>query len=215
MPRKAKAPKAKAIKFDHEPEAHPGMKPITLKLNKSQGMKLIKGKPVKISKMALKKVDHIVYVKDDKYAQYIQARQMGKPFEFQLDADELMAQGEGLKEFFQKLKEGYTKYVKPIVGPLLERGAKTALELGTSALKGVAPALAPEIESLKQRYGDVAVGELGKLTGLYGGGLFYLPADMRVYSPAPLIQSIQSAPGGFPIGHICQDCKKGGSFRMV
>lgn len=212
MPRKTNS--SKMVYREEEPD-RTGFKPITLKLNKSQGMKLMKGKPVKISKVALNKADHIVYVKDAKYEDYIHARKMGKPLELQLDSDELMVQGEGLKEIWEAIKSGYNKYVKPILGPLIKEGAKKALDVGATALKTVIPQVAPEIDSLKQRYGDTAVDELGKLTGLYGGGLFYLPADMRVYSPAPLIQSIQSAPGGFPIGNLCRNCTKGGSFRMV
>lgn len=131
------------------------------------------------------------------------AQRAGKSTRVRLDE----LHGQGIKEFFAKLKRGFEKAgevlkpiyekIKPAVAPLLREGVTKLADIGASA---AAPFLPAQVNKLIQEQKGAAVQKLGDVTGaygvvglpLYGGAMM---PHMGVYYPQPYSNwSTQSLP---------------------
>ena len=188
---------------------------VEVSLTPTQARKLVKGKTVQLTKRSLQGGSNWIAVSPALHKRVMKAKRGGKGIRIQLTPDEIEASGEGLwdliKKGAKKVKSGYDKYVKPVVAPILKKGARTALRLGEAALGTVIPELAPAIGWADKKWGDQLVDEFGSRTGAYGLGPL-LPS----YHPA--MNPVRMPPSGVGVGVArCPHCKgcvqMGGSFK--
>lgn len=119
------------------------------------------------------------------------AMRAGKSARVRLDELE----GEGIKEFFQKLKEvgqkikgGVERFVKPVLGNVLKEATTRGVDFLASKAQ---PFLPEQVNKLIQENKGKAVEAIGSTTGAFGlapypylyGGAVMMPA---VYYPAPM-----------------------------
>lgn len=169
---------------------------VPLNLTHNQGKKLVKGKPIQLKHHQLFQGPHLVVMQLHKAKTLHKAHKSGKGSRLHLSPQEIEMSGAGLGDFFKKIGEFYTQKIKPYVAPLLKQGVSSLADFGVNAAKTAAPMFAPEIQSLSDRYKDVAVSKLGQATGAYG--LYQIDSNgSNLLGPAhpAMYPAIMPAPG--------------------
>jgi hypothetical protein len=125
-----------------------------------------------------------------------------------------------LKDIGRTISKGYKKYVKPIASPLIRKGLKEAVDVGSKALGTYASAyLGPEATAvtnqLASKYGDKGVDYLMKKTGLgmmTGGASYRLQSNYSNFlnSHHPAMHPTLPMPD-MSLPHFMRSTK-GGSF---
>ncbi len=144
------------------------MHQVQVLLTERQVRRLLKGENVQLSHPQLMTEQHPLVLHHENVKKIHRARKSGKGVRLALSHPEIMASGEGLLDWFKNIGQFYQDHLKPVVGPIVKQSVSALKDFGVNALKTAVPILAPEIDSLNQRYGQQAVDALGRVTHSYG-----------------------------------------------
>jgi hypothetical protein len=219
------------------------MEQIKIPISHDKLLKLARGHVVQISKEmlggAISNVKPVpLMIEAKKARRIIKAMREGKGSRLQLSREEI--EGSGLKDWVKKAKKGakqagdfYKKHLKETVAPILKKGAKTALDIGLTALEVDQPELAPAIEYFKKSgLDDKLVSKVGDVTGAYGMVPGMLPGADTRFNPEWQMRNPYLLPNPWAVygaqpysgfgrqgdqwgGAYMNHCGCGGSFRNI
>ena len=152
-------------------------KPATVDFSTKQIEQMMKGKPVRLTHSQLGKGNKVILLHPENHNKLSKAFQSGRGCNLHIAEGEVMATHKSDMDgtgFFDTLKQGFNKYVKPVLS--------TVGDVAANALSYTNPEMAPLIQGIRGGVRDLTgVGmkqtkkRVSRKTNILNGGSFLMP----------------------------------------